>query len=461
MIAPGCQLSGGEPPGATKETSMDQPKWLDEAWRELGQSERPGAFDNPRIVAMYRDAGHAEIQHDETAWCAAFTGACLTRSGHMSSGSLMARSYLSWGEPVKDARAGAVAVMSRGADPALGHVGFLIGDTADSIIVLAGNQGDTVSVAAFPRARLIGLRWPVIVAAHHSGISSETKDDVFVQALVHVLGMEGGYTDDPYDPGGPTNKGITLREFAEWKHVTVDAVSFAALKDGLRHIPDALVSEIYRVRYWQAACCASLPPALALFHFDAAVNHGTGTANRMLQQALGVTSDGEIGPETLSAAARSDALETIEHYAALRRARYRALSHFWRFGRGWLARVDQTLAAAKTLLPASSLPNMKGHTPMTAPATAAPGREPNALQPKWWGESLTIWGAVMTALASLLPALASLGGISLTPDIIHDAGTHMADALQAVVALTGTIVTIYGRVMARQPLERRALSLRL
>lgn len=441
---------------------MDQPQWLAEAWREFGQREIAGSAENPRIVALYRDAGHGEIQDDETAWCAAFTGACLKRAGVMPSGSLMARSYLTWGTPSRRAQTGSIAVLSRGGDPASGHVGFVIGETADSVILLGGNQSDAVSVAAFAKDRLLGLRWPM-PNEEQPGDSSGVAHDraIFTRALAHVLAMEGSFTDDPYDPGGPTNKGITLRVYAEWKHVTVDATSFAELKDELRRIPDDVVREIYAARYWTPASCESLPPALALFHFDAGVNHGVGTANRMLQEALGVMIDGDIGPETLGAIASTEITAVLERYATMRRNRYRALPHFWRFGRGWLARVDATLNAARAELSVTVPQTKKGPHPMTPTTQSTSTGTTAALKPKWWGESITIWGACITALASVLPAIASLSGISLSPDIILDAGNQMAAAAQALVALVGTAVAIYGRFKATQPLERRAISLRL
>ena len=440
---------------------MDQPKWLSEAWRELGQREVSGTGDNPRVMALYREAGHAEIQHDETAWCAAFAGACLARAGFKGSGSLMARSYLEWGEEAHEPRTGAIAVLSRAGDPASGHVGFLIGATDGSVILLGGNQGDAVSVTAFPRSRLLGLRWPESKQIGSAPCDSALKSQTFSRALTHVLQMEGGYGDDPFDPGGPTNKGITLRVFAEWTGATVDAASFASLKDALKHIPDGTVSAIYDARYWKPASCASLPPALALFHFDAAVNHGVGTANRILQEALGVAVDGEIGPETQAACVRAKLPTLLERYAALRRARYRALKHFWRFGRGWLARVDTTLSSARAELTSNSPQTEKGPTPMPTTTPLAPTGSSLPLPPKWWGQSMTIWGACMTALAAVLPALASLAGISLSPDIILDAGGQLAATVQAIVALMGTAVTIYGRIQAQQPLERRVISLRL
>src|SRR5262249_37348156 len=156
------------------------------------------------------DVGQPQVKDDETAWCAAFLGACLERAGIRSTRSLAARSYLAWGESVGEFRPGVIAVLSRTADPALGHVGFLVGQTADAVILLGGNQGDCVSVQAFPRSRLLGLRWPlappVIPEAEATAAGRgrnypgprATNDALFDRALAHVLAMEGGYTDDPH-----------------------------------------------------------------------------------------------------------------------------------------------------------------------------------------------------------------------------------------------------------------------
>ena len=121
---------------------MQQPRWLATAWAELGQREVAGAADNARIRAFFKDVGHPPSLHDEVAWCAAFAGACLERAGHASTRSLMARSYLRWGAALDEGRFGAVAVLSRGSDPAAGHVGFLLGETDAHVVLLGGNQGD-------------------------------------------------------------------------------------------------------------------------------------------------------------------------------------------------------------------------------------------------------------------------------------------------------------------------------
>ena len=138
---------------------MQQPSWMAEAWRELGQSERPGPTHNPRIVAMFDELGHPH-QADETAWCAAFVGACLERAGIASTRSLMARSYEQWGIANAAPTAGAVAVLRRGSDPALGHVGFLVGASDTHVYLLGGNQSDAVTVAPFDRDLVLAYRAP-------------------------------------------------------------------------------------------------------------------------------------------------------------------------------------------------------------------------------------------------------------------------------------------------------------
>lgn len=135
-------------------------RWLELAWMDLGQSEMQGPKSNPVIAAYFRDAGHPEIESDEIAWCAAFNGAMLFRAGHKPTGSLMARSYLNWGQRIEEPRVGAVCVLSRTGDPNSGHVGFVVAWTDTTVSLLGGNQGNRVSVQEFPREKVLAYRWP-------------------------------------------------------------------------------------------------------------------------------------------------------------------------------------------------------------------------------------------------------------------------------------------------------------
>jgi uncharacterized protein (TIGR02594 family) len=461
---------------------MNQPRWLTLAWADLGVLEAPGSDNNPKVVRYYADAGHPGVHGDDVAWCAAFVGACLERAGVGGTRSLMARSYLSWGEALEEPRTGAVAVLSRSADPSLGHVGFLVGLTDDEVVLLGGNQGDAVSVAAFPRARLLGLRWPAAAAGDARVPSPRTPGPpvvadgaptpirvpapavaaIFERALAHVLEMEGGYDDDPYDPGGPTNRGITLAEFARDKGVELTSANFASLKSELRQIPTATVRRLYEQNYWQAASCPELPPPLALFHFDTAVNQGVAGAARMLQQTAGAEVDGEIGPLTLAAVAGQPVEEILPAYAEVRRRRYRALPTFWRFGRGWLNRVEATLELAEEIArgmppfipPQSKQP--KGPPPMSSEPTPVPQfPAPVPGDGKWWGHSMTIWGVIVTALSTVLPVLGPVLGLDITAELIRQLGDNIVLFGQAAGGLIGTIMAIYGRIRTNAPIARR------
>jgi hypothetical protein len=74
---------------------------------------------------------------------------------------------------------------------------------------------------------------------------------------------------------------------------------------------------------------------------------------------------------------------------------------------------------------------------------------------------VTIWGALITALSTVLPALGPVIGIDITGDLVREAGEQIVLTVQAVGGLIGTVMTIYGRVRANQPLERRDLTVKL
>lgn len=141
---------------------MADPIWLQKAEQHLGTREWPGSKHNPAIVRFFARAGFAGVRDDETPWCAAFVNAVLAEAGLPRSGKLTARSFLSWGDPVSDARRGAVAVFRRGRSTWQGHVGFVLDADATHITLLGGNQSNAVTKARYPRAKLLGLRWPSV-----------------------------------------------------------------------------------------------------------------------------------------------------------------------------------------------------------------------------------------------------------------------------------------------------------
>ena len=132
--------------------------WITEATKHIGLKEEPGAGNNPTIVSWWKDIKRGGIKLDSVPWCAAFVGSCLERVGIESTRYESARSYLNWGQPLPEAIYGCVVVFNRDGG---GHVGFVVGkDNQGRLLVLGGNQGDSVSIAPFTVMRVAGYRWP-------------------------------------------------------------------------------------------------------------------------------------------------------------------------------------------------------------------------------------------------------------------------------------------------------------
>jgi lysozyme family protein len=159
----------------------------------------------------------------------------------------------------------------------------------------------------------------------------------FDRCLGVILSAEGGFVDDPRDPGGPTNLGITQATLAHWLGHPVTA-------DDVQALSRDTASAIYEAQYWCATGCDKLAPGVDLITFDCAVNQGTTIAGRFLQQASGVSVDGIVGPRTISAATSKPADDVINSISAYRAERYRGDSNFDRFGKGWLRRLAEVTA---------------------------------------------------------------------------------------------------------------------
>jgi len=87
---------------------------MQHAQKQVGIWEWAGSENNPLVLAMFAEAGHSEIKQDAVPWCAAFVGSVLLRAGTKGTGSLLARSYLDWGQkiPLSEAKEGDVVILS-------------------------------------------------------------------------------------------------------------------------------------------------------------------------------------------------------------------------------------------------------------------------------------------------------------------------------------------------------------
>ena len=154
-----------------------------------------------------------------------------------------------------------------------------------------------------------------------------------LEALLNS-GREGGFSNNPADPGGMTNLGVTKRVWESW-------VGHPVTEDDIRALTSELVAPLYKLRYWDAAVCDSLPNGIDYSVFDCAVNSGPTRAIKFLQSAVGTTADGAIGPHTLSAVINSDPKELITAYNALRLSFMQNLPAWPDFKNGWSRRVAE------------------------------------------------------------------------------------------------------------------------
>jgi lysozyme family protein len=138
-----------------------------------------------------------------------------------------------------------------------------------------------------------------------------------------VIGNEGGYVNDPHDPGGETNYGISKRAYP---HLDIANLT----------LEDAM--SIYEEDYWNAIQADCVASCFRLAYFDCAVNQGTTYAIQALQAMNGLTVDGIFGPRTIAAGKRMTE-EDVSKYLASRSMRYIANDNFNRYGKGWLTRL--------------------------------------------------------------------------------------------------------------------------
>jgi len=171
--------------------------------------------------------------------------------------------------------------------------------------------------------------------------------DPFNDCLAAVLKEEGGYVNNPRDPGGMTNLGVTKRVWEKW-------CGHTASEAEMRSLSVAKVTPLYRAQYWNAVCGDQLPGALALCVFDFAVNAGPRRAGQTLQRLVSASQDGQIGPATLRAVQQyvtgHSLADTVRQYQNARRGFYRGLDGFVHFGKGWLNRCDRVETEALRLV---------------------------------------------------------------------------------------------------------------
>ena len=154
---------------------------------------------------------------------------------------------------------------------------------------------------------------------------------MFEEAVKHVLKHEGGYVNDPVDPGGETNMGISKRAYPYLN---------------IKELTEKDAKDIYFKDYWLKGKCSKLPEELQHIYFDMVVNMGKSRAVKVLQAAIcgkgmKIAIDGGIGPQTIQASLKSglekDRLRSyrVKYYADLINRKPK-LEKYWY---GWYRRA--------------------------------------------------------------------------------------------------------------------------
>jgi len=135
-----------------------EPDWLIFARRFIGLKEIPGTENNP-IIVNWLVKLKAWWREDETPWCGLFVAAVFNDCGiEIAKNWMRARAWLEWGIILPEPTVGCVVIYSRNGG---GHVGFVVGqDQAGNLMTLGGNQSNKVTIAPFPKERVLGYRWP-------------------------------------------------------------------------------------------------------------------------------------------------------------------------------------------------------------------------------------------------------------------------------------------------------------
>ncbi len=186
------------------------------------------------------------------------------------------------------------------------------------------------------------------------------------EAIRRILKHEGGFVDHPRDPGGATNKGVTIGTLRSLG-MDLDGDGDVDVSDLKKLTTDDAV-KVYKRFYWDAVQADLLPNGVDYTVTDFAVNSGPRRAVQYLQRVVGVTADGHMGPKTLAAVGLRSPKDVIRQVNARRLAFMKRLKTWPTFGKGWQRRVDEVLAHSLDLARGASHVVLPG--PKTNPLAA-------------------------------------------------------------------------------------------
>lgn len=403
----------GSVPWLATMSSLDGTKWAPgdgkssaiQSWLNFIGTAYPG-------MKPYCDSAASE---DYFSWCGLTVGYCMAKAGIApifgasdTSRFLWAAAWMGWGTAVSNPQPGDVVIFDFGSNDH--HVTLFVKDNGNGIWSChGGNQGHEVKVSNFHKSNVMGIRRPIPavqgtdipLAPSIPAVATASASQDFNACVLLVLHDEGGNDDDPDDPGGRTSRGITQSDWNAWlkTHPNLPADVFQA--------PQEQIVAIYQAMYWNKLSCDALPSGVDYVVFDYGVLSGIGQSARVLQGYVGAAVDGEIGPQTIAAAAKANYPTLINQISDERIAHMKQSPVWWKYGNGWTARVQRVRAAALAMASAAASASV-------ASANAAASPQKQAAPP----------------LPSLPPSpLSSPGVTHMTPDEVAQVILSMITAL--------------------------------
>ncbi|HVX82316.1 MAG TPA: glycosyl hydrolase 108 family protein [Devosiaceae bacterium] len=248
----------------------------------------------------------------------------------------------------------------------------------------------------------------------------------FAACLPEILRQEGGFANNPVDPGGATNMGITRKTLAAWRKISP---WWALPVTEVRSLGRDEAGAIYKALYWDRCNADALPAGLDLALFDFAVHSGPERAVKALQSEVGARADGFVGPLTLEAVRARIAIAGVAGLiTALCDGRLSFLERLAisaTFGAGWSRRVRDIRSAALAMAGAASPPPQptKGNSSMNL-------------------SLLTGYKTYIVGAAMLVVGIAELLGVALPSFSDQSAGDLLMQGLAIIFLRRGITNTV-------------------
>ena len=180
--------------------------FLEVATSQIGVKEIRGESHNETIVNYAKEAGFEWVNDDETPWCSIFINWCALQANLKGTNKATARSWLAVGISTENPEPGDIVVFWRGKiNSWQGHVGIFMGydQTGERIYTLGGNQGNQVSISAYPISNLLGFRRLSPTASFKLPKPVLKKGDTgeqvkSLQDSLKILGFKPGTSDGLY-----------------------------------------------------------------------------------------------------------------------------------------------------------------------------------------------------------------------------------------------------------------------